>query len=211
MPFVQGDASMSRRFGGAGLGLAISKGLADALGGSIQVYSSLCGGSTFSLRIDVQVAHGGVHLGVQDRTAPKVVLPLPVRVLLAEDACANQRLLGLILRRAGADVETADDGRDAVAAVLAAEASANPFQVVLMDMQMPVLDGYGATAALRAAGYAGAIVALTAHAMRGERERCLAAGCDDFATKPIDGQELLATIRRQLVPPGAKEGVRARG
>lgn len=168
--------------------------------------------STFTFRLEVGIPPGAQHaIAAGCGGAAPVGLPFPLRVLLAEDVMASQRLIGLLLRRAGIDVRAVDDGVEAVAAVWDAVAARAPFDVVLMDMQMPRLDGYGATAELRAAGYEGPIVALTAHAMSGERERCLAVGCDDFATKPIDGAKLLATIRRQLgrADPTAGDGARA--
>ena len=165
----------------------------------LEIASELGRGSTFTLRLALPVPEGTTITKVDDTpSASQTRLPFSMRVLLAEDVLVSQRLISLVLRRAGAEVWTADDGKDAVATVLAAEAAGTPFDVVLMDMQMPHLDGYGATTTLRAAGYVRPIVALTAHAMSGERERCLAAGCDDFTTKPIDGAELLATMRRQL-------------
>jgi PAS domain S-box-containing protein len=118
------------------------------------------------------------------------------RVLVAEDGPDNQRLIALLLRKAGAEVHVVDNGERAAEAALAARDAGAPFDVVLMDMQMPVLDGYGATALLRQRSYRQPIVALTAHAMASDRERCLQAGCDDYAVKPIDRAALVAVIRK---------------
>lgn len=111
--------------------------------------------------------------------------------------------LSTVLRNAGAKVTIAEKGRIAVDKILAAESLQAPFAVVLMDMQMPELDGYGATAKLRQCGYRGAIVALTAHAMAGDEERCLTAGCTDYWTKPIDRLRLVATVAKYAEQVGA--------
>ena len=130
--------------------------------------------------------------------SPQPSAALAGRILLAEDGPDNQRLISFMLRKAGAEVVVADDGQQALATALAARAGGQPFDVILMDMQMPVMDGYEATRQLRSAGYTGAIIALTAHALSGDREKCLAAGCDDYATKPIQRASLFATVARYL-------------
>jgi CheY-like chemotaxis protein len=115
-------------------------------------------------------------------------------VLVVEDGIDNQRLLSFLLRKAGAEVEVADNGLAAMDKALAAKRDGKEFAVIVMDMQMPVMDGCTSTANLRAAGYRGVIIALTAHTMTGDSERCLAAGCDDYATKPIQGAKLISLI-----------------
>ena len=118
---------------------------------------------------------------------------------MAEDGPDNQRLLSLLLRNAGAEVVVAEDGQRAFELATAASNAGQPFDVILMDMHMPVMDGYAATRLLRQSGMTSVpIIALTAHAQLGDREKCLAAGCDDYATKPIHRASLFATISRYL-------------
>jgi len=204
-PFSQADSSTTRKFGGTGLGLTISRRLARKLGGDITVTSTVGGGSTFRLTVatgpldgvpmvDTILESPSETSASPAATSGQLASCLNCRVLLAEDAPDNQRLMSVVLRKAGAEVTTADNGQSALEATLEAWRSGHPFDVVLMDMQMPILDGYGATRKLRTEGYPGAIVAVTAHAMSGEKDKCLAAGCDGYATKPIQRETFLATV-----------------
>ena len=120
------------------------------------------------------------------------------RILLAEDGPDNQRLIDHVLNKAGADVTIAENGKQAAEIAIAAMDKGCPFDVILTDMQMPVMDGYQATRLLRQRGYKGPIIALTAHAMDGDYDRCIQAGCNDYVSKPIDRRELAATIRASL-------------
>ncbi len=209
-PFTQGDASTARQFGGTGLGLAISRHFCRALGGDLTVTSTPGRGSEFvaTFATGAPVARGFVageapaaaSAPAPPTTGPAVALTLPpCRVLIVEDGVDNQRLIAALLRKAGAEVDLAENGAAALEAVAAAEHAGRPHDLVLMDMQMPVLDGYAATRELRRRGFERPIVALTASSMVGDRERCLAAGCSGYATKPIRRPELLATLRAALV------------
>ncbi|MBK8976299.1 MAG: response regulator [Planctomycetes bacterium] len=195
-PFAQADATTTRRFGGTGLGLALSHRFAIALGGSIDVASETDVGSRFTLRIPSVACEPPVDLSPGgDATPAAGDAPLRgARVLIAEDGPDNRCLIEAIIRRAGGDLCYTENGNLAVAAALAAEADGRPFDLVLMDVQMPELDGCEATRALRNAGYRRPIVALTAHALADEMQRCLDAGCDAYETKPIRRRRLLDTL-----------------
>ncbi len=217
-PFSQADSSSTRRHGGTGLGLTISKRLAVMLGGDITVQSEPGHGSTFHITVATGPLDAVRLLDALPEFAPGPPSPDDKteeqalggrRLLFAEDGLDNQRLIRLVLERAGAHVTVVENGRQAVEAAVGAmrgrraNDAGSPFDAVLMDMQMPVMDGYEATRALRRLGYCNPVIALTAHAMSTDREKCLAAGCDDYVTKPIDREHLVAVIRFWVASPAS--------
>ena len=207
-PFTQADTSTTRNFGGTGLGLTISKRLAEMMGGDIVIVESTPGaGTRFRATIDVgfldgtaliyprKNQFGEIATARQPQSKHSVDALKGYRILLAEDGPDNQRLISFVLKKAGASVTVVENGQLAVDAAMTALGECNPFHVILMDMQMPVLDGYGATALLRARNYVGKIIALTAHAMDSDRDKCLHAGCDGYSTKPIDKDKLFHLMK----------------
>ena len=209
-PFTQADASMARRYGGSGLGLTISQRLVALMGGAIEVRSLPGRGSTFSFTIGVAAAPAQPSADEApppaEASRPRPVPPRPLRVLLAEDTPASQKLLCYLLGKRGHTVETVRTGREAVEAVDRGE-----FDAVVMDVEMPVMDGFQATAAIRRLDAPEKarlpIIAMTAHALKEDRQRCLAAGMDGYLSKPIDGDELVELVER-LAGPGTGEAGR---
>ncbi|MGE3182157.1 MAG: response regulator, partial [Phycisphaerae bacterium] len=200
--FHQGDGSMTRRFGGTGLGLRVSSSLATKLGGGITIESEAGKGSVFIVTVDAKCSaetslivpsemESSAQRAVENMNAARN-LPTPtlhgLNILIVEDGPDNQRLISYYLRKAGARTAIAENGRIALNMLNQEESN---IDLVLMDMQMPEMDGYSATRELRRSGFMRPIVALTAHAMEGDRQKCLSAGCDDYLTKPIDRVKLI--------------------
>ncbi|WP_372718458.1 ATP-binding protein [Novipirellula sp.] len=202
--FVQADSSTTRKYGGTGLGLSISRRLTEAMGGDLSVASEVNVGSTFTitLPVDPQAMEDVITpeeiQSQANQSHPDVsengLIRLPaLPVLVVDDGEANRRLIELVLGRAGAIVTTAENGLEAIRLL-----SESDYSLVLMDMQMPVLDGYTATRRLRECGVTTPIIALTGNAMKGDREKCIDAGCDDFLTKPVNIDELLSHAQAYL-------------
>ncbi len=196
-PFYQGDASTTRRFGGSGLGLSICRRLVELMGGSIDVASTPGVGSEFRLRLPFGVVTDPAPLAAAAPALPPVgELPAGLRVLLVEDNVVNQKVAGALLKKLACQVSLAVNGAEALKML-----AADSFDIVLMDCQMPVMDGFEATRRLRAgeAGPAAAnrpVIAMTANAMQGDREECLAAGMDAYLAKPVSRQELADSLRQ---------------
>ena len=207
-PFMQVDGSASRRYGGTGLGLAIAKRLATALGGDIEVVSELGKGSTFTLTIDAGPLEGVRMLqSPEPAVAAEGAVPsaeqesvLHGRVLLVDDMPDVHLVLGHVFRKLNLQMENAEDGRAACRMAETSQAEGRPYDLILMDMQMPTMNGYEAARWLRHHSWQGPIIALTAHAMLGDREKCLEAGCDAYLSKPVNATELHDVLRRHLTP-----------
>ncbi len=200
--FTQADGSHTRKYGGTGLGLAITKRLAEILNGRITVESVEGRGSVFSLILPVGVESRKMtqmdrHNLSEEIQAEQQEPQFRGRVLVAEDTATNQVLIKSLLKRFGLEVTIAEDGREAVDAVLE-----KSYDLVFMDMQMPNMNGYEATKAIRRNGREIPIIALTAYALKGDDTKCIEAGCNDYVSKPIDRKELTRVLNTYM--PQAK-------
>jgi len=215
-PFSQAQASTARTHGGSGLGLSISKRLANLLGGDVAVVSAAGHGSTFSVTVAVDSSttlEAALDPPAEAKADEDLPPPLPViasgpshlaslegcRILVADDSPDNQELVAFWLHKSGAKVTAVENGVDAVEQALSAREAGLPFDVILMDVQMPRMDGFAATEQLRTLGYTGPIVALTAHARPQELQQSRRSGCDACLSKPIDESllRLVAQLARQ--------------
>lgn len=195
-PFSQADTSTTRRYGGTGLGLVLTRSLTEAMGGSFVLKESTpLQGSVFVARIQVEVSVKTEFVtGLGFTAEPVRTAPVPgqlsgMKILLVEDSPDNQALISIFLVRAGARVDIASDGEQGYQ-----KAKEDSYDVVLMDVQMPIMDGITTIKKLRADGYQAPVIALTAHAMKEERIRCLAAGFNDFLSKPVTREDLIAML-----------------
>lgn len=198
-PFSQADPSTTRKFGGTGLGLILSKKLANALGGDVVLKESSSDGSTFLVTIDPGTPETVHFQNFEKRPSETVTVKAKgpridqLKILLVDDSLDNQTIVDFYLKSAGAFVETASNGKEGLE-----KAVSGDFGVVLMDLQMPVMDGYEALKELRRLGYTKPVIALTAHAMKEDRKRCLESGFDDHLSKPIDRTALLKAVSQYL-------------
>jgi CheY-like chemotaxis protein len=207
-PFVQENRLRNPSSAGTGLGLTISSRLADMLGGKIVVQSELNKGSCFSLRLpinDIDVSDlrsADELLGRANTHDSSIELDffVPARVLIAEDTRAIQFMMRRVLESFVGSVTVVENGQLAIEAVLTAIQDRKPFDIIFMDIQMPVVNGYEATKQLRSLGIETPVIALTAGAMSGEREKCLAAGCNEYLPKPVHRNDLVNAVQKYGQP-----------
>jgi signal transduction histidine kinase/BarA-like signal transduction histidine kinase len=200
--FTQADGSHTRKFGGTGLGLTITRQLVELLGGQISLQSDEGRGTIFTIQMPLGVdadsqsvtfRHNAIEALQSEFSNP--LIPIKGNILVAEDARANQALIRIMLQKMGLDVTIVEDGRQAVEKI-----SNGRYDLILMDMQMPVMNGYDAARQIKAMGIQIPVIALTAHAMKGDEEKCRQAGCDDYLAKPIDRTKLEKILRHYLCP-----------
>jgi CheY-like chemotaxis protein/anti-sigma regulatory factor (Ser/Thr protein kinase) len=224
-PFTQADSSTTRRFGGTGLGLAISRRLTEKMGGTISIESTYGQGSCFTIALPIwelessagtwpptqeeAVVSGNEKGPPQHGSGYKQARPLfRGRVLLVEDSPDLQRLVSLLLEKMGLEVTLAANGILAIEACICSLENGTPFDLIFMDVQMPVMDGLEATRRLREMGWEKAIVSLTAHAMKSDRESCLASGADDYLSKPVTPVQLANLVSKYLPSGGFVDAAR---
>jgi CheY-like chemotaxis protein len=208
LAFTQADASTTRNYGGSGLGLTIARKLVELMDGEIWVESQANRGSTFHFTLCLKIPQGSAAATPDTlRLSPPAVARRTLRVLLAEDTPTNQKLAEYLLTKRGHSVEIAQDGREAIKFV-----DQRNYDVVLMDVQMPIMDGFQATAAIRGMAdpvKAGVpIIAMTAHALKEDAQRCLAAGMDAYVSKPIQADDFIELVELLGVSDGAEAGQR---
>jgi signal transduction histidine kinase len=198
--FSQVDGSTTREYGGTGLGLAITRELTRLLGGEIHIKSEIGKGSVFSITVPVALSSANVRTSDVTESIEAVQMQGPAgakqtcaKVLIADDNKTSEVLASLLLEKLGFEVTCVADGREAVDKALA-----EPFDLIVMDMQMPTVDGYQATRTLREKGVTSPIIAVTAHALEGDKEKCIDAGCDDYVAKPINRKMLYEIVERYV-------------
>jgi len=200
--FTQADSSTTRRYGGAGLGLNLTKSLVELMGGNIWIESEVGKGSTFHVTLTLSYQQGDGDLPAQLTTERDIDRGMRhLKILLVEDSIDNQILAKKLLEKAGFAVDIAENGKEAVEA-----AGKYSYKAILMDIQMPEMDGFEATKLIREleaerGGERTPIIALTAHALKGYREKCLEEGMDDYLTKPINKKALLETLDSWIIRP----------
>ena len=196
-PFFQVDGSMRRKFGGTGLGLYLSKKLVQSLGGDLELSESTVDqGSTFSFSIHAELA-GALALPAQQEVRVfQINSKHRLKILVVDDIEDNRILITRLVSKMGCDVDQAKNGKEGIEKALH-----NPYDLVFMDIQMPEMDGFEAVAHLRQEHFGKPIIALTAHAMVGDREACLAKGFDDYLVKPINKASLYRTLEKYVSDP----------